>query len=97
MKSNQAWSEYCKSLSPAVVESCAKTAVSAGPGALVKALGNVLPDWKFRHALARGGWYRLGGVINAQGERISDNLEKWVEDALDERDGDLQQLFDDYA
>ena len=97
MKSNQAWSEYCKSLSPAVVESCAKTAVSAGPGALVKALGNALPDWKFRHALARGGWYRLGGIVNAQGERIADNLEKWVEDALDERDGDLHQLFDDYA
>ncbi len=97
MKQNQAWSEYCKTLSPAIVESCTKTAVSAGPGALLKALGGALPDWKFRHALARGGWYRLGGIVNAAGERLSDNLEKWVEDALDERDGDVQALIDDYA
>ena len=97
MKQNQAWSEYCKSLAPAIVETCAKTPVSAGPSGLVKALGNALPDWKFRHALARGGWYRLGGIVDGNGQRISSNLEKWVEDALDERDGDVQQLIDDCA
>lgn len=97
MKSNQAWSEYCKSMSPAIVESCAKTAVSAGPSALVKALGNALPDWKFRHALVRGGWYRLGGIVDGQGKKLSDNLEKWVEEGLDERDGDIQQFIDDFA
>ena len=38
MKSTLAWMEYCKSLAPAIVEACARTAVSAGPSALVKAL-----------------------------------------------------------
>ena len=97
MKEAQAWSEYCKSLSPAVVETCVNVPVSNGPGALVKALGQALPDWKFRHTLSRGGWYRLGGIVDANGQRVSDNLESWVEAALDERDGDFGKLIDDFA
>lgn len=96
MKTNQAWIEYCKSLSPAIVETCARTAVSAGGTSLARALHGALPDWQFRHALARGGWYRLGGIVDGQGQRISDNLEQWVEDALDACDGDMQQLIDEH-
>lgn len=97
MNHNQGWIEYCKSLAPAIVETCAKTPVSAGPAGLVKALGQALPDWKFRHALGRGGWYRLGGVVDAAGQRVSDSLESWIENALDERDGDIASLIDDFA
>ena len=46
--------------------------------------------------LSRGGWYRLGGILDHQGERVSDNLESWVENALDERDGDFAALCDDF-
>ena len=97
MKQNKGWIEYCKSLSPAIVETCAKTPVNTGPAGLVKALSQALPDWKFRHALGRGGWYRLGGIIDAAGQRVSDSLESWVENAIDERDGDIAQLIDDFA
>jgi hypothetical protein len=97
MKDTLAWLEYCKSLAPAVVETCTKVSVSSGPGALVKALGQALPDWKFRHAMSRGGWYRLGGILDQQGKRVSDSLEKWVETELDARDGDITQLIDDFA
>jgi len=97
MKETLAWTEYCKSLSPAIVETCAKTAVSAGPAALVKALSHEIPDWKFRHSFARGGWYRLGGIIDAAGNRLTDSLESWVEQELDARDGDMGQLIDDFA
>jgi len=97
MKQNQGWTDYCKSLSPAIVETCAKAQVSSGPAGLLKVLGNALPEWSFRHALARGGWYRLGGIVDDAGQRISDNLERWVEDALDERDGDFARLIDDFA
>lgn len=97
MKETLAWTEYCKSLSPAIVETCAKAAVSAGPATLVKALGHEIPDWKFRHSFARGGWYRLGGLIDDAGNRLSDSLETWVEQELDARDGDLHRLADDYA
>lgn len=97
MKETLAWSEHCKSLAPAMVETCTKVAVSSGPGALVKALRLALPDWKFRHALSRGGWYRLGGVLDANGQRLSDSLESWVENSLDQRDGDFGRLIDDFA
>ena len=97
MKETQGWIEYCKTLAPAIVETCAKVAVSSGPGALGKALSIALPEWKFHQAMSRGGWYRLGGIVDGKGERISDNLESWVENALDERDGDMNQLIDDFA
>lgn len=97
MKEALAWSEYCKSLAPAVVETCAKVPVSNGPGALVKALSVALPDWKFRHAMSRGGWYRLGGIVDASGQRVADSLESWAEKAIDERDGEISRLIDDFA
>jgi hypothetical protein len=97
MKETLAWTEYCKSLAPAIVETCAKVHVSSGPGALVKALSNALPEWKFRHALSRGGWYRLGGILDNNGQRVSDSLESWVEAGIDQRDGDFAQFGDDFA
>jgi len=97
MKEALAWLEHCKSLSPAIVETCAKVAVSSGPGALIKALSQALPEWKFRHSLSRGGWYRLGGVLDGNGNRISDSLENWAENALSERGGDFGQLADDFV
>ncbi|MDP3540010.1 MAG: hypothetical protein Q8S26_15050 [Azonexus sp.] len=96
MKETQAWLEYCKSLAPAVIETCTKVPVSSGPGAFVKALGEALPEWKFRHVMSRGGWYRLGGILDINGYRVSDSLESWVEAALDERDGDFAKLTDDF-
>ena len=97
MKETLAWTEYCKTLAPAIVETCTKVPVSNGPIALVKALSNALPEWKFRHAMSRGGWYRLGGIIDSNGQRVADSLESWVEKALDERDGDFAHLIDDFA
>lgn len=97
MKDALAWTEYCKSLAPAVVETCARTTVSAGPAALVKELARSIPDWKFRHAFSRGGWYRLGGVVGGDGSRISDHLESWAEAALEGQGGDLGDLADTWA
>ncbi len=96
MKEALGWTEHCKSMAPAIVETCSKVAVSSGSGALVKALSSALPEWRFRHAMSRGGWYRLGGIVDANGAKITDNLEKWVEDSLDERDGDFGLLNDDF-
>ena len=97
MQETIAWSEYCKSLTPAIAETCTKVQVSSGPGALVKALSLALPEWKFRHAMSRGGWYRLGGVLDGNGQRLSENLENWAESALDKCDGDFGRLTDDFA
>ncbi len=94
MKEVLAWLEHCKSLSPAIVETCVGATVSSGPGGLVKALSQAIPEWKFRHAMSRGGWYRLGGIVDGQGQRVSDSLGSWVENALQENGGDLARLDD---
>jgi hypothetical protein len=96
MKDTQAWAEHCKALSAAIVEVCARSPVAGGPGILVKALSAALPEWNFRHALARGGWYRLGGVIAADGTRVHDNLEEWASEQVAARGGDLQALAEEF-
>jgi hypothetical protein len=47
--------------------------------------------------MSRGGWYRLGGVLDGNGQRLSENLENWAESALDKCDGDFGRLTDDFA
>jgi hypothetical protein len=51
----------------------------------------------FRYALHRGGWYRVGGVITADGTRLSDNLDSWARAALVACDGDFSVLSSRYA
>jgi len=97
MKEALAWFEYCKSLAPAIAEAAAAAPVAAGSEALIKALAKSVPDWHFHHALCRGGWYRLGGVVTGDGRNLADNLETWAEAVLDEHDGDLHALADDLA
>lgn len=92
MKTSLAWSEYCKSMTTAIVDVCQNTPVIGGVSALTKALGQALPDWKFRSILTRGGWHRLGSVITADGQRFADNLEDWAQTQLDNCDGDLAEM-----
>lgn len=97
MKDTAAWPEYCKSLTPALIQACTMAPVSTGPAALVRELANTAPDWPFRHAVCRGGWHRLGGLIDANGKRLSDNLEEWAETELNARQGDIAWLAEDFA
>ncbi|MCB1899562.1 hypothetical protein [Cognatazoarcus halotolerans] len=94
MKTPLAWPDLCKTLAAPLVETCTRTPVSAGDAGLVKALSTAQPDWRFRHALCRGGWYRLGGIVDGAGNRVSDNLEAWAEQALEHHDGDVGALID---
>jgi hypothetical protein len=84
-------------LSQAVAELCVRVPVAAGPAALARELAAVAPDLSFREVLVRGGWYRMGGVINAAGDHLADNLEQWAETELARRGDDFQALVDDYA
>ena len=92
-----AWSEYCKTLASTIVESCTGTPMAGGQAALVRNLARALPDWKVRHALVRGGWYRTGGVVDRGGSRISEKLEAWADAELAARGGDLAALAEDLA
>jgi len=68
--------------------------VMPGHDALLDNLKQVYPGLEFSCALSRGGWYRIGGVVDKGGERIADNLAAWVEQ---ESAGDIAALLDQYA
>lgn len=73
-----------------LVELCSKTDTSQGISAILKGLENIFPDLVFEHVLSRGGWYRLGGVVDENYNRVTDNIASWAEQ---ESDGDPEQLL----
>lgn len=64
---------------------------------LLAITARLVPECAFRFALTRGGWYRPGGLIRADGERVADDLERWADQALAECDGDLAECLDRHA
>jgi hypothetical protein len=70
-----------------LAEVCAATDPGHGPDALVSGLGGLWPHLAFRTVLTRGGWYRLGGVVDLEHRRVADSLRLWAE----------QQAGDDVA
>jgi hypothetical protein len=84
-------------LTRAIAELCLRVPVAAGPGALNRELAKIAPNLNFREILERGGWYRLGGVVDASGAHVADDLAAWAETQLLTRDDDFQELFEDYA
>jgi hypothetical protein len=65
--------------------------------ALLEVANRIRPGCKFRYALGRGGWYRQGGVIAADGTPIADNLEAWAKAELEACGGDIDELLDRHA
>ncbi|HEY0666492.1 MAG TPA: hypothetical protein VGD24_10535 [Gallionella sp.] len=57
----------------------------------------IRPGCTFRYVLTRGGWYRPGGIIDADGTRIADSLENWAGDQLKVCGGDVQELAERHA
>ncbi len=84
-------------LTHALAEACVQVAVAQGPVALARELAKIAPQYSFREVLARGGWYRLGGVVDAQGRHVADDLERWASEELATRDDDLGALVADFA
>jgi len=54
----------------------------------------LIPDCPCRFALTRGGWYRSGGLIRADGERVADNLDDWLAQELADCGEDLGEFMD---
>jgi hypothetical protein len=61
---------------------------------LLAVAARLIPDCPFRSALTRGGWYRSGGLLSADGERVADNMEAWVTRELAECGDDLGEFMD---
>jgi hypothetical protein len=87
------WNELAQS----IAEMCVRVPVSAGPAAMARELAGVSPRHAFRQVLSRGGWYRLGGVVDAAGNPVAGDLERWAEAELSSHGDDFQALADAHA
>lgn len=84
-------------LEHAIAELCVRVPVSAGAAGLARELSHVAPHFSFRDVLTRGGWYRLGGVIDVEANHVSDDLAHWAEAQFAAHGDDLHALIDAYA
>ena len=84
-------------LEHAVAEMCVRVPVSAGAAGLAKELARIVPDLGFRDVLTRGGWYRLGGVVDEAGTHVTDDLAKWAAAELAAHGDDMHALVDAYS
>lgn len=64
--------------------------------ALLEIVNRIRPGCTFRYALNRGGWYRPGGLIRADGQRFADAIEAWAKESLDACGGDMAELIERY-
>lgn len=72
---------------------CGEIRPSQGMPALENALRRLMPELDFRWAITRGHWHRLGGVVNGEYQRVSENIAHWAEE---ESDGDVDELIAKY-
>ncbi|MDY6942209.1 MAG: hypothetical protein SVU69_04270 [Pseudomonadota bacterium] len=73
-----------------VAQACAASDPSQGVAGLTRTLARCCPQQGFETVLSRGGWYRLGGVVDGHRQRLAESLPAWAEEAAD---GDLIRLL----
>lgn len=77
-----------------VAEVCGTLPAGATTDDLLAAVGSVFPGRQVQHALTRGGWHRLGGIIDIDGGRITDHVMAWAEECSG---GDIEVLMTQVA
>ena len=76
----------------AIARACAASNPERGTDGLLAGLGRLWPDLAFKPVLTRGGWYRPGGVVDIDQQRIAESLRLWAERQA--ASGELQPLLD---
>ena len=61
--------------------------------ALLEIANRIRPGCVFHYAINRGGWYRSGGVISADGAHVADSVEGWAKSCA----MDINELVDRHA
>ncbi|PVV15476.1 MAG: hypothetical protein B6D72_02170 [gamma proteobacterium symbiont of Ctena orbiculata] len=76
-----------------LVELCNQISAIDGKERLEEALASTLQGLDLKGTMTRGGWHRLGGVVDGNHAPVASNLTKWVDETAD---GDLEELFFNY-
>ncbi len=86
-----------RELADVIAEACVRIPVAAGPAALAREIALVAPDLAFREVLVRGGWYRLGGVVDRGGKPVASDIADWAAGELARHGDDMHALTYAYA
>lgn len=73
-----------------VAQACAALPEGAPLEDLIATIQAALPGLEVHHVLSRGGWHRLGGVMDLNGERIARHIGEWAET---QAEGDIEILL----
>jgi hypothetical protein len=73
---------------------CKDTLATAGDVSLLSNIQNTYPEYPVRLARLGHEWYRLGGVIKADGTRIAADVNEWAERTFIECGQDFNTLLD---
>lgn len=73
---------------------CADIEPTVDIAALVEMINGLATGQAFRWVLTRGGWHRLGGVVDHNQRRISDNITHWLDEVCA---GDMDSLLANYG
>jgi hypothetical protein len=77
-----------------LAELCGQINVADGCSKLEEALGSVVDEVDLKWVMSRGGWHRLGGVVDGDYTPIAPNLRKWVDQVAG---GDVEELVYSYG
>jgi hypothetical protein len=77
-----------------IAEGCSDELTSVSADGIRAALQARAPELALRYAMARTGWYRLGGVVDADYGFVARHIGEWAEE---QADGDLERLMEKCA
>ncbi len=77
-----------------LAETCKKLIPGPNDDLLIKTLQSLIPDHPVRLVWVGEEWYRVGGVVDAEGKRVAHDLIEWCERTFIECGQNLQTLID---
>lgn len=77
-----------------LAELCQQSDPGQGAAPLLAGLSEIFPTLEFNTAVTRGGWHRLGGVVDSDYQRVTDNIAQWAETVTD---GNVDELVMQYV
>jgi hypothetical protein len=74
-----------------IAKACGLEPVPDSPQGIAARIREQVPDLEVRHAMTRGGWHRLGGVVDGAYRRVAPHIREWAEA---QAAGGLEPLLD---
>ena len=82
------------SLEVRIARACVGELRSASADEILSRLQAQAPEIELHYAMARSGWHRLGGIVDAEHRVVARHIGEWAEE---QSGGDLEQLMDTCA